>query len=328
MKTSTPTVRTNWVAFFRQSTEALVTWQSHQATIFNGAHVWSGDASKAAGAAVEGATKAMQDHRQQLRDAIAWCNDAATNIVDAKDTITSNVTAGQQEIQSIEKMLQRQIRTLTVQSGLLSNGSTARMSPRSMLLRWAWAASPTCRIVQLTSQQTDPGAHGRTQSPETECAAHSHKSACWVADCQRSGRDAAIPPVPPPQSRTRRLGLRLAPARSGPGRAGRSTSAAQATGRLGPALSVATDLRQHRQRFRASTPGPSIVEPPAAAPRSRRSRSRAVRAKLGRRTFGFAGHKQPQLALVITVGRRHKLCRQPVGALGLRRHWRTRRRRR
>ena len=82
----------------RRSTDALMTWQSHQATIFNGVHVWSGDASKAAGAAVDGATKALKEHQQQLRDAIEWCNDAAGNIVSAKDTITSNVTAGQQEI--------------------------------------------------------------------------------------------------------------------------------------------------------------------------------------------------------------------------------------
>ena len=82
---------------------ALTTWQGHQATIFNGVHVWSGDASKAAGAAVEGATKAMQDHAEQLRDAIEWCKTAAANIVVAKDLITSNVTAAQQEIQSIEK---------------------------------------------------------------------------------------------------------------------------------------------------------------------------------------------------------------------------------
>ena len=65
--------------------------------------MWSGDASKAAGAAVDGATKALQEHQQQLRDAISWCNDAAANIVSAKDTITSNVTAGQHEIQTIEK---------------------------------------------------------------------------------------------------------------------------------------------------------------------------------------------------------------------------------
>ena len=45
----------------------------------------------------------MQDHAQQLRDAIEWCKTAATNIVVAKDTITSNVTAAQQEIQTIEK---------------------------------------------------------------------------------------------------------------------------------------------------------------------------------------------------------------------------------
>ena len=31
---------------------ALSSWQGHQATIFNGVHVWSGDASQAAGAAV------------------------------------------------------------------------------------------------------------------------------------------------------------------------------------------------------------------------------------------------------------------------------------
>ena len=82
---------------------ALSSWQGHQATIFNGIHVWSGDAAKAAGAAVESATKAMQDHANQLRDAITWCKTAATNIVVAKDTIASNVTAAQQEIHSIEK---------------------------------------------------------------------------------------------------------------------------------------------------------------------------------------------------------------------------------
>ena len=61
----------------------LTSWQSHQAAIFNGPHVWSGDASKAAGAAVDGATKALQEHQQQLRDAIASCNDAASHIVNA-----------------------------------------------------------------------------------------------------------------------------------------------------------------------------------------------------------------------------------------------------
>ncbi len=78
-------------------------WQGHQATIFNGVHVWSGDASKAAGAAVEGATKALQDHAAQLRGAIDWCRNASSNIVVAKDTISTNVTVAQQEIQSIEK---------------------------------------------------------------------------------------------------------------------------------------------------------------------------------------------------------------------------------
>src|SRR6478735_6273977 len=82
---------------------ALSNWQGHQATIFNGVHVWSGDASKAAGAAVEGATKALQDHAAQLRGAIDWCRNASSNIVVAKDTISTNVTVAQQEIQSIEK---------------------------------------------------------------------------------------------------------------------------------------------------------------------------------------------------------------------------------
>ena len=43
------------------------------------------------------------DHAKQLRDAIEWCKTAAANIVVAKDLITSNVAAAQQEIQSIEK---------------------------------------------------------------------------------------------------------------------------------------------------------------------------------------------------------------------------------
>ena len=83
-------------------TDALVTWENHQASIFNGVHVWSGDASNAAGAKVEAYTKAMKAHQQQLDDAITWCNTAASNIVSAKDTITANVTAAQQEIQTIE----------------------------------------------------------------------------------------------------------------------------------------------------------------------------------------------------------------------------------
>ena len=89
--------------------------------------------------------------------------------------------------------------------------------------------------------------------------------------------------------------------------------------------------RGSKRRGPAAPPPPSRLRqrPPAAGRRPRRScpcRSRtrcAVRAEPGRRwAFGFAGHKQPQLALVI-VGRRHKLCGQPVGASGLRRHWRA-----
>ena len=97
---------------------------------------------------------------------------------------------------------------------------------------------------------------------------------------------------------------------------------------MGLALSVGERPAPARQRVPRTPPGVISCRASGRRPCSRRSRSRAVRAKLGRRTFGFAGHKQPQLAPVVTVRRRHKLCRQPVGALGLRRHWRTRRRRR
>ena len=45
----------------------------------------------------------MQDDAKQLRDAIEWCKIAASNIVGAKETITSNVTLAQSEIQLIEK---------------------------------------------------------------------------------------------------------------------------------------------------------------------------------------------------------------------------------
>ena len=82
-------------------TDALEIWGRHQASIFNGVHVWSGDASNAAGTKVDGYTKAMRTHQQQLDDAITWCNTAASNIVSAKDTITANVTAAQQEIKTI-----------------------------------------------------------------------------------------------------------------------------------------------------------------------------------------------------------------------------------
>jgi len=47
-------------------TESLTTWQQHQAAIFNGVHVWSGDASKAASGAVEGATKALAAARAAI----------------------------------------------------------------------------------------------------------------------------------------------------------------------------------------------------------------------------------------------------------------------
>ena len=50
---------------------------------------------------------------------------------------------------------------------------------------------------------------------------------------------------------------------------------------------------------------------PAADPAPVGPESCPVRAYLGRRAFGLAGHKQPQLAPVVTVRRRHKLCSSP-----------------
>ena len=79
-------------------TAALDGWGSHQASIFNGPHVWSGVGASAAGGKVEANAQAMRDHEQQLRDAIGWCNEAAGHIGTAKQSITDNVNAGIDEI--------------------------------------------------------------------------------------------------------------------------------------------------------------------------------------------------------------------------------------
>ena len=122
------TNRANDLDGILRRSRGLEEWQSHQASIFNGPHVWSGDASKQAGAAVDGATKAMQEHQQQLRDARDWCRNAASNIVNVKDTVTTNVAAGQQEIPRLKKQLQRQIKTLTGRFAPLSNENSTKMS--------------------------------------------------------------------------------------------------------------------------------------------------------------------------------------------------------
>ncbi|MEA2742447.1 MAG: hypothetical protein QOG25_818, partial [Acetobacteraceae bacterium] len=79
-------------------TGALEGWGSHQASIFNGIHVWSGSGANAAGTRVEANAQAMRDHEQQLRDAIGWCNEAAGHIGTAKQLINDNVKAGIGEI--------------------------------------------------------------------------------------------------------------------------------------------------------------------------------------------------------------------------------------
>ena len=77
---------------------ALEGWGTHQASIFNGPHVWSGVGASAAGGKVESNAQAMRNHEQQLRDAISWCNEAAGHIGTAKQSITENVNAGIDEI--------------------------------------------------------------------------------------------------------------------------------------------------------------------------------------------------------------------------------------
>ena len=77
---------------------ALDGWGSHQASIFNGPHVWSGVGAAAAGGKVEAHAQAMRNHEQQLRDAISWCNEAAGHIGTAKQSILENVNAGIDEI--------------------------------------------------------------------------------------------------------------------------------------------------------------------------------------------------------------------------------------
>ena len=77
---------------------ALEGWGTHQASIFNGPHVWSGVGASAAGGKVESNAQAMRNHEQQLQDAISWCNEAAGHIGTAKQSITENVNAGIDEI--------------------------------------------------------------------------------------------------------------------------------------------------------------------------------------------------------------------------------------
>src|SRR3954447_9677959 len=57
-------------------TGAIEGWAAHKASIFNGDHVWVGSGAGAANAKVGDHLQAMQQHQQQLRDAIGWCNQA------------------------------------------------------------------------------------------------------------------------------------------------------------------------------------------------------------------------------------------------------------
>ncbi|OBF49763.1 hypothetical protein A5778_19995 [Mycolicibacterium monacense] len=83
-------------------TGAKEKWSGHEAALFNGEHVWSGQGAGRAGSKVADHSTAMSAHEQQLRDAINWCDEAAKKVSGAKDTISDNVAAAQSEIQRLQ----------------------------------------------------------------------------------------------------------------------------------------------------------------------------------------------------------------------------------
>ena len=254
-------------------TAALETWQSQQASIFNGPHVWSGDASKAAGTAVEGATKAMQTHQQQLRDAIAWCNDAASNITSAKDTITTNVGAGQQEIQSIEKVAAKTNQSpdgairAVVERKYGENVATINALAVGLGGKPDMPASP---VENQTT--TDSGAHGDPQSPDPNVPRQSQQPAGFQTV---KGRGPAISAVPPPQSELPGGGEVVAgkvPAPAAPGvppapPQSEPVGGTPVVGGKGPARQHRQGFRQHRQGHQLSSLQPQALLPSVPFPR-------------------------------------------------------------
>ena len=81
---------------------AIESWRQNQASLFNGNNVWSGGSSAEAGTAVEKHSGAMTAHEHQIRTAIKWCNDAASDIVGAKKVIIGNVHLAQAAIRQLE----------------------------------------------------------------------------------------------------------------------------------------------------------------------------------------------------------------------------------
>lgn len=86
-----------------QAAKAREGWQTNQASIFNGVHVWAGEGASKAGAVVEKHASEMISHEQRMRDAISWCEKAAESITTAKDVICDNVAKGQEEIRQLER---------------------------------------------------------------------------------------------------------------------------------------------------------------------------------------------------------------------------------
>ena len=189
-----------------------------------------------------------------------------------------------------KKRLQKQIKILMALYKPLSNENMVRMSPPSMPLRWAWAASPGC----LHLPPTDPASTIRVSHPECRRSRHgeivasparnqlsrrSRRPWCRPGSWGSLVEEPNVAPLAPPRANC--------PARSwscqGSSMPSRSSAA--------PADAAAyhSDARWPASR-RDSCRLPPVLVPPAP-----------IRAKSGRRAFRFAGHKQPQLAPVINV---------------------------
>ncbi|ORB12646.1 hypothetical protein BST34_26610 [Mycolicibacterium monacense DSM 44395] len=82
-------------------TSANETWEGHRSSIFNGTHIWSGTGAGKASLKADKSSQSMRQHEDQLRAAITWCDEAASKIVGAKETISTNVRSAQADIERI-----------------------------------------------------------------------------------------------------------------------------------------------------------------------------------------------------------------------------------
>ncbi len=309
---------------------ALSTWQGHQATIFNGVHVWSGDASKAAGAAVESATKAMQNHARQLGDAIAMvqhlghhhlgrqghhhlqCHCGSTgNSVDRKTAAKNN----QNPDGAIQTLVQREYKD---NAGVVNT------------FAMAWGAKPGDLPLSPADEPRQsptmirPLKAGRvtTREPGGPRPRRSRRRVVllWMA---ASVADAAPPAAPPAGLSPAASGLDGGVVADAAPRPASAPSRAAAGPRVrGRAASNGVPPVADHRHLSSSPPAAGLGPGPAGASRAEPGPGQR------RRAFGFAGHKQPQLAPVVDFEPDLGLCRQSGRAPGLRWQRRTRRRRR